>query len=43
MREFYKMHSDRAEIDWGSVMSDPAERLFRRFQKEGKPRTRGKL
>jgi hypothetical protein len=43
VREFYKMHRDRAEIDWGSIMSDPAEKMFRRFQKEAKPLTRGKL
>jgi hypothetical protein len=44
MREFYKLHRNRSEIDWGKIQSDFAEKLFHRMQKEEKkPPARAKL
>ncbi len=44
MREFYRLHRKRDEIDWGKIQSDYAEKLFYRIQKEEKtPRTRAKI
>ena len=39
----YDKFADAAEINWGKVMSDEAERLFRKYQAREKPPTHGKI
>lgn len=39
----YDKFKDADEINWGKVMSDEAERLFRKYQAREKPPTHGKI